>query len=123
MAIKKIIFILALLLIPSHALAFPARVVAVADGDTITVEPVEGGDRIKIRLYGIDCPEGNQPFGSIAKDFVVKLTLHKVVDIAVKDKDRYGRTVAIVKLNGDILQELLLENGLAWVSANSCCVS
>ncbi len=35
-----------------------AKVIGVADGDTITV--LQGESQIKIRLYGIDCPESHQ---------------------------------------------------------------
>lgn len=97
------------------------RVVWVHDGDTITVEPAKGGARVRIRLYGIDCPETNQPYGLVAKNYVKNTLLYKPVNIKVKDKDRYGRTVAIVTLEtGKILQEELLQAGLAWVEPRHC---
>jgi len=52
------------------ALAVPAqftgRAVAVADGDTITVL-TQRKQQVRIRLYGIDCPESGQPFSARAK--------------------------------------------------------
>ena len=39
------------------------RVVKVADGDTVTIV-VEGAGLRKIRLYGIDTPELDQPWGA-----------------------------------------------------------
>lgn len=116
-------FTLAFLLVifPLPAFAWEARVVSVADGDTITVEPLEGGDRVKIRLWGIDCPETNQPYGQAAKVFVNELCLFKVVDIEDKDIDRYKRLVATVNLaDGTTLQERLLASGLAWVYKRYC---
>lgn len=115
--------VLLILLMALPALAWEGRVVAVADGDTITVEPVKGGDRVKVRLYGIDCPEGKQPSGQAAKGFVSDVALYKVVDVEVapQGKDRYGRTVAIVAVMGaGVLQELLLDAGLAWVYPQYC---
>jgi len=53
--------ILQLISIPAFAEQF--RVVAVSDGDAITIEPLEGGDRAKVRLHGIDAPELRQPYG------------------------------------------------------------
>jgi hypothetical protein len=53
---------LLLLLAPLRTRAadpFTARVVHVADGDTITVDAP--GHIIRVRLAGIDCPEKNQP--------------------------------------------------------------
>ena len=45
-----------------------ARVVGVADGDSITVL-TPGNKQVKIRLHGIDCPESGQAFGKKAKEF------------------------------------------------------
>ena len=105
----------------SPALAWEARVVAVSDGDTITVEPVEGGDRIKIRLHGIDAPERKQPYGEAARGFVFDVSLYKTVDVEELYKDRYKRTVAIINFpDGKSLQSLILEAGLAWVWPRYC---
>lgn len=41
------------------------KVIRVADGDTITILD-EDNTQIKIRLYGIDCPESHQDFGTVA---------------------------------------------------------
>jgi len=100
---------------------FPARVVAVADGDTITVEPIQGGDRVRVRLQGIDAPEINQPYGQAARAFVSEAVLYKEVHLASERNDRYGRIVAVVEVPGaGVLQELLLEAGLAWVWPQFC---
>ena len=45
---------------------FTGRVVAVHDGDTITIERASG-ERVRVRLWGVDCPEGDQPWGSDAE--------------------------------------------------------
>ena len=55
---------------------WPGRVVAVIDGDTITVEQGEG-IRVKIRLWGIDCPESDQPWGDRATAFTTEKCLGK----------------------------------------------
>jgi endonuclease YncB( thermonuclease family) len=112
-----------LLVLSAPAVAWEARVVNVADGDTITIEPIEGGDRAKVRLHGIDCPETKQPYGQTAKAFVSKAVLFKTVDIqpSPQGKDRYGRIVAVIEIPGvGVLQELLLEVGLAWVYPQYC---
>jgi len=62
------------LLTASSALAaapFPAQVIHIADGDTITV--LRDQQQIKIRLFGIDCPESRQPWGRKAKMFTAAL--------------------------------------------------
>jgi len=114
---------LLLLLFAVSAHAEEYRVVAVSDGDTITVEPIHGGDRAKVRLHGIDAPEMNQPYGQAAKTFVVNAVLYKVVDVrpAPQGTYRYGRIVAIVAVpQAGTLQELLLDAGLAWVWTRYC---
>jgi endonuclease YncB( thermonuclease family) len=93
-----------LLFISIPAFAWEARGVAVSDGDTITIEPVQGGDRAKVRLHGIDAPELRQPYGEAAKTFTLNKTLFKEIDVP----------------GAGILQELLLEAGLAWVYPAFC---
>lgn len=68
------------------------KVVGISDGDTVTVLL----DRIpvKVRLYGIDCPENGQDFGRRAKEFASQIVFGKIVTIEVHDTDRYGRSVA-----------------------------
>jgi endonuclease YncB( thermonuclease family) len=117
------ILCLSLLALSVPSLAWEARVVSVADGDTITIEPPQGGDRVKVRLHGIDCPETKQPYGQTAKGFVSNAVLFKTVDVqpTPQGKDRYGRIVAVVDIPGvGVLQELLLEAGLAWVYPQYC---
>ena len=118
---RVFLFLLCLLLVSSPAHAAQYRVVAVADGDTITVEPVQGGDRASVRLQGIDAPEMNQPYGRAARAFVIEAVLHKEVKLTSHRKDKYGRIVALVEIPGvGILQELLLDAGLAWVWPQYC---
>jgi micrococcal nuclease len=54
-----------LLSLPSLSWAWSGKVVRVIDGDTITVLHKSRGE--KIRLWGIDCPEEGQNFGTEAK--------------------------------------------------------
>jgi len=115
------IIIFFILLLASTANARLATVVSVTDGDTIKV--VDETGLITVRLYGIDSPEKKQAFGLAAKDFVEVMVKGKVVNIApvdVKYYDRYGRTVAVVMLGTQCLQEQLLLAGYAWVYPQYC---
>ena len=95
------------------------KVVGVADGDTVTVLTETGP--LKVRLYGIDCPEQGQNFGAQASDFVSDLVLFKEVKLQVMNTDRYGRSVAVLALpDGQVVNEALLEAGLAWVYPDYC---
>ena len=90
------------------------KVVAVADGDTITILN-SNFQQVKIRLHGIDCPEKSQDFGQKAKQFTSDLCYGKTVEVQALDTDRYGRTIGLVTLpDGKILNKELLKAGLAW---------
>lgn len=118
--LKIVVFIVLLLALVLEAHAWPARVVHISDGDTVQVEPVNGGDRITIRLQGIDCPELKQPSGMAAKAFLNDALLFREVEVTESGKDRYGRTVAILRTGENTVQEILLRNGLTWVYPRYC---
>jgi micrococcal nuclease len=94
-------------------------VIQVIDGDTIRV--LMNGKKIKIRLYGIDCPElkkksdeKSQPYGAAAKDFTASLCLNKKVRI-VPMGESFDRMVGVVHLpDGKVLNKEILSNGYAW---------
>jgi len=117
---KAFILGLVLILLPSFSWAWSGEVVGIMDGDTITVLNSKTIKDVKIRLYGIDCPEKGQAFGKRAKQFTSKMVYGKVVEVKVMDTDRYGRTVALVAVNKQILNEELLKAGYAWVYYQYC---
>ncbi len=78
---KHFLLIAFILPLASHALAaetFTAHVVGVLDGDTLRVIRREGGT-IKVRLYGIDCPEKGQRYGKEARRLAHRLSYGRVV--------------------------------------------
>lgn len=92
---------------------YGARVLAVSDGDTITVR--HGKRKERIRLYGIDCPEKLQEYGKQARLLTTKLTTDQTVSVISVHKDRYGRTVAYIILpDGSNLNYKLVAEGCAW---------
>ena len=103
-----------------RAESFDGKVVSVADGDTITVL-TDQKRQIKVRLYGIDCPESRQAFGNRARQFTSKEVFGKHVSVEVMDVDRYGRTVGIVTTaDGTTLNRKLLRAGMAWLYTAYC---
>jgi endonuclease YncB( thermonuclease family) len=93
--------------------AFQGKVIGVADGDTITV--LHDRQPETIRLNGIDAPESGQAFGNRAKQFTAELAFGQVVQVIVRDLDRYGRTVADVRLpDGRSLSHEVVRGGYAW---------
>jgi micrococcal nuclease len=92
---------------------YAGKVVGISDGDTFTMLN-KNHTQLRIRLYGIDAPEKRQPFGKDAKKFLSDLIFEKNVSVQEIETDRYGRTIAIVKLGDRIINEEILKAGLAW---------
>lgn len=89
------------------------RVVGIADGDTIAV--LSGTAAVKVRLWGIDCPEGSQPFGRAAKRRCSDLCYGRDVSVRTRDVDRYKRVVGEVFLpDGRSVNREMVHAGLAW---------
>jgi endonuclease YncB( thermonuclease family) len=97
-------------LLLTFAPPFEAKVIAVYDGDTITVRTDE---TIKIRLDGIDAPELKQPFGQASKQALSGLVFGQTVTIKPGKKDRYGRLLARVEIAGKDASLTMVETGMA----------
>jgi endonuclease YncB( thermonuclease family) len=89
------------------------KVAAIADGDTITVLDAQRVQH-KIRLAGIDAPEKKQAFGQRAKEHISALVFSRHVDVEAEKKDRYGRTVGKVMVDGQDVNLVMVAAGFAW---------
>ncbi|RWX45445.1 Endonuclease YncB, thermonuclease family [Candidatus Electrothrix aarhusensis] len=94
------------------------KVVKVMDGDTLQIK--KGKELIKIRLYGVDCPEKKQRYGTEATTFATQLFLNKKVRVEAVHTDQYGRTVALVRAGRKMLNRELVREGYAWVYPAYC---
>mgnify|MGYP000013945041 FL=1 len=98
------------------------KVERVVDGDTIVIASGE-----KVRLIGIDAPESvksqGKPecFGVESSSHLRYLAEGKVVTLQrdVSDRDRYGRLLRYVFLEGRLLNEMLVEEGYARAKSYS----
>ncbi|PTQ74490.1 thermonuclease family protein [Celeribacter persicus] len=80
----------------------------VVDGDTLTIA------KTQIRLFGVDAPELNHPYGKKAKWALVKLCKGQSIRTEVTDVDSHGRTVARCYLpDGRDLSAEMVKQGLA----------
>ena len=141
-SVQRVILILSATLVAflgaggvSGAAEIHGRVVRIADGDTITIlesvgsrVPVlrslgEGGPRDraspaatqhKIRLHGIDAPEKSQAFGQKSKQHLSSLVFGKDVRVAYKSRDKYGRILGTVYVDGLDINLEMIRAGLAW---------
>lgn len=107
---------------------FPGQIVGyvveVLDGDTFDIVTRENKS-VRIRLYGIDAPEIDQPFGDVAKGWLsqhveeswVRFIPHREDDSGVTFADVYAiypspiRSMQCFEFN---LSFLMISKGLAW---------
>lgn len=101
-----------------------ATVVANIDGDTIKVK-LENGKTESVRFLLIDTPEtkhpkmGVQPFGPEASAFIKQIApVGKEIELEfdVSEREKYGRLLAYVWVDGQMLNRILIEKGLARVA-------
>lgn len=93
---------------------FQAKVIHVADGDTITVLN-DDHEQIKICLNGIDCPEEAQAYGNKAKLYTKALAQGEIVTIQVYNKDKHGQTIGdVILADGRNLSQELVKAGYGW---------
>lgn len=80
----------------------------VVDGDGLVIR------KTQIRLFGVDAPEMNHPYGQQAKWALVSLCKGQTVRAEVVTQDTYGRTVARCYLpDGRDLSAEMVKLGLA----------
>ena len=96
-----------------------ARVSAVVDGDTIDV--TWSGHRERVRLLGVDTPETVDPnrpigcYGEEASAFTHRRLAGRTVRLTFdrQRRDRYGRLLAYVDVDGRRFNDELLTDGYA----------
>lgn len=112
---------LALLLVGGAARAesprsYPATVLSVHDGDTITALVDLGFDlqfHTSVRLAHLDAPELPTPEGFRSRDALKALVGGKPVVILSPGRDKYGRVLGTIFLGETNVNALLLQRGLA----------
>lgn len=87
--------------------------VGVSDGDSLHLE-LPDGERIRVRLYGIDAPEKDQECALAARKKLGKLIYDKEIRVEVLDVDKYGRYVGKVYAGARYVNRYMLKEGLAW---------
>jgi micrococcal nuclease len=88
-----------------------ARVTTVVDGDTIELD-----DGRKVRYIGINAPETGDFGGDSATEMNRRLVEGKIVHLSYgHDRvDRYGRTLAVVRVGDRMVNRELVRAGWAW---------
>ena len=89
------------------------RVVGVHDGDTVTCLD-ENNQQQKIRLAEMDAPEIGQDFGQVSRDALADMVFGKTVEVRDEGKDRYGRWIGHLYVNGTDVNRQMIATGNAW---------
>lgn len=98
----------AIFILANYATAAP---VTIHDGDTVTI----AGE--KIRLWGIDAPENDQPAGTASRMALAALVMNAGDTLRIARRgvpDRYGRTLAILYAGRKSINAAMVEAGHAW---------
>ncbi len=99
------------------------KVVRVVDGDTFVVD--FNGKEEKVRLIGVDTPESvhvdkakNTKEGILVSDYTKSKLNGKTVKLEfdVSERDKYGRLLAYVYIDGEMYNKHLLEIGYAKIA-------
>lgn len=105
---KKILLCI-LLCCPLLAETLTGTCKRVVDGDTFILD-----DDTKVQIWGIDAPEKEQDYGSQATAALQKTLTGKKLSLYVKEKDRYGRSIAEVRAGRTDVALLMVRGGYAW---------
>ena len=90
------------------------KIVKVVDGDTLHVQPAQGGASQKLRIKGIDAPEVCQAWGLQSREALARLVWGHRVTVQLNDVDDHGRWLAHVFVNGEDVGARLVAQGHAW---------
>lgn len=94
-----------------------AKAVSIVDGDSISA--VINQELVRVRLAGVDAPEGNQPFAIDSRQSLHDLCFWVEAELSSISKDYYGRMLARVKCNGVNVNAEQVRRGMAWVADQS----
>lgn len=97
----------------ARAQGVDGRVVAVQDGDTVTILD-SAKVQHRVRIAGIDAPEKSQAFGEAAKQSLARLVHGRQVEARCPKRDRFGREVCSVFLGTRDVGLEQVRAGYAW---------
>jgi endonuclease YncB( thermonuclease family) len=116
----KRILALGAVLLAASVLAAPSSTTGIAtvtDGDTLSLRGT------KIRLHGVDAPESGQlclnssgaryRCGAQSANRLAARITNRTITCQTRDRDRYGRLVAVCRLGSEDLNAWLVSSGLA----------
>lgn len=109
--------------IDSNPVLNECDLIRIVDGDTLEV--TYNSKKEKVRLIGINTPESVHPdetknteFGKMSSDFTKSQLDGKKIQLEfdVEERDKYGRLLAYVYVDGKMFNKTLLEKGYAQIA-------
>lgn len=85
------------------------KVYKIADGDTFILE----NNKQTVRLYGIDAPELDLCYGQESYNRLSQLLKKGKVQLKEPLVDHFGRVVALVYVDGELINEIMIREGYA----------
>lgn len=89
------------------------RVKFVQDGDSMVI-CCERGNGFTIRLKDIDAPERDQPYAQKSRAYMQELVMDKPVKLIGDKRDKYGRLLVDLMVDGESVNEIMISEGMAW---------
>lgn len=109
----RLLFILLAFAGSAYADALSGRIVSITDGDTVYLLDAQNQQH-KIRIAGIDAPEKIQPFGAKSQTNLGRLAFQQNATADCPKRDRYGRLICKVVVNGQDIGLQQVTDGMAW---------
>jgi endonuclease YncB( thermonuclease family) len=98
-----------------EAIILACFVIAITDGDTLRARCDGYQEPVRVRLADIDAPERKQPFGTRSRQSLAEMCHEKKAEIRVREKDRYGRSIARVICEKTDANREQVNRGMVWV--------
>lgn len=112
---KSVVAALAAISVVGAGLAFRhvvdpyEKVFKIADGDTFILE----NNKQTVRLFGLDAPEPDNCYGPEATQKLDSLLSKRKVQLKEPLVDHFGRVVALVYVDGKLINEIMIRQGFA----------
>lgn len=94
-----------------------ASLVRVIDGDSLLIE--SGGERIEMRLAGVNAPEIDECLGAEAAVTLEALTSSVPLAVRLDGQDQFGRSLGDVLVDGASVAERMVAEGMALAISGS----
>lgn len=94
-----------------------AHIVRFKDGDSFDIKWLDDGSTDELRLLGINAPESDACFGQNALSRLADLADGRPIEVKFDERDRYGRILGDVWVNGKHLNTNMVVKGAAMALA------